>query len=86
MIRPATSTDITAGSHVQAELREALEAQVPAGHQLTDARVEMVKRSTELIGHGRYRSTEVREIEADDRDALDALVPDGWQLLSVRIV
>lgn len=86
MIRPTATADLTAHSHVQADLRDALEGQVPPGHELTDARVEMVKRSTELIGHGRYRSIEVREIEADDMVALRAKVPEGWQLLNVRSV
>jgi hypothetical protein len=84
LIRPSAVTEITATAHVQADLREALEAQVPAGSELIEARVEMVKGSTEIIGHGKYRSTQTREIEADDIDALQQLVPEGHQLLSVR--
>ncbi|MEV5340927.1 MULTISPECIES: hypothetical protein [Actinomycetes] len=86
MIRPTATANLPAHSHVQADLRDGLERQVPAGHELTHARVEMVKGSTELIGHGRYRSAEFHEIEADDMTALRAKVPEGWQLLNVRSV
>lgn len=86
VIRRNDSGEIEAEAETQAEVREALEAQVPAGHVLTDATVAMIKHSTRIRAVGKYRHTETAEIEADDRAALDAKVPEGWSLMSVRLV
>ncbi|MGK9222091.1 hypothetical protein [Microbacterium sp. SA075R] len=84
VIRRNDSGKLEAEAETQAEVREALEAQVPAGHVLTDATVAMAKRSTRISAVGVYRSTEIAEIEADDMASLEAKVPEGWSLLSVR--
>ena len=84
VIRREDGGQLEAEAETQAEVREALEAQVPAGHVLTDARVSMVKRSTRISAVGRYRHTEIAEIEADDMAALETKVPEGWKLMSVR--
>ncbi|WP_290106297.1 hypothetical protein [Microbacterium oryzae] len=84
VIRRDDGGQLEAEAETQAEVREALEAQVPAGHVLTDARVAMIKRSTRISAVGRYRHTEIAEVEADDMTALEAKVPEGWKLMSVR--
>ncbi|WOF23962.1 hypothetical protein N8K70_04585 [Microbacterium betulae] len=86
VIRRNDSGEIEAEAETQAEVRAALEEQVPAGHVLTDATVSMIKRSTRIRAVGKHRHTETAEIEADDRAALDAKVPEGWSLMSVRLV
>lgn len=84
VIRRNDNGRLEAEAETQAEVREALEAQVPAGYVLTDATVSMAKRSTRISAVGVYRHTETAEIEADDLPALEAKVPEGWSLLSVR--
>lgn len=84
VIRRNDGGEIDAEEETQAEVRAALEAQVPDGHMLTDATVAMMKGTTRIRATGRYRSTETKDIEADDMPALLAEVPDGWSLISVR--
>ncbi|GAA4784492.1 hypothetical protein [Microbacterium gilvum] len=86
VIRRNDVGEIGAEAQTQEDVRTALEAQVPEGYILTDATVSMAKRSTSITAAGRYRSTEIAEIEADDMAALEAKVPEGWGLMSVRAV
>lgn len=87
MVRPTETRELTAEGDSLESVHRALEAKVPAGWKLTDAKVAMIKGSTALTVAGKAaRWGDVREIEADDMPSLEAKVPDGWQLLSVRRV
>lgn len=87
MVRPTETRELTAEGDSLETVHRALEAQVPAGWKLTDAKVAMIKGSTALTVAGKMaRWGETREIEADDMAALEAKIPEGWRLLSVRHV
>ncbi|CAM5537099.1 hypothetical protein [Leifsonia shinshuensis] len=74
-----------------AEAREAIEAQVPAGHDLVEV-LHQSQRTGGVVATARTRPTETRELTAEGRSyeeakaALSAAVPDGWRILSTRVV
>lgn len=85
LIRPIESRTITVEGHSLAEIRTQLDKLTPAGWELADAPVNMVKGSTLITSTGIIQRRDgVREIEGDTMAQLEAKVPDGWALLSVR--
>ncbi len=85
-IRPTATTELVAEGHDRGSAYEALEALVPAGHELVRAHFSMKDGVTTAIGV--IRPDRVEPIEAEGTDyaaanaALLAAVPEGYVLLS----
>lgn len=81
-IRPTATTELVAEGHDRGSAYEALEALVPAGHELVRAHFSMKNGVT--TGTGVIRPDRVEAIEAEGADyeaanaSLVAQVPDGY--------
>lgn len=84
-IRPTATTELVAEGHDRGSAYEALEALVPAGHELIQAHFSMKSGVTTARGTIRPDRTETIEAEGADyaaaNAALEAQVPDGYVLL-----
>jgi len=84
-IRPTATTELVAEGHDRGSAYEALEALVPAGHELIQAHFSMKAGVT--TARGTIRPDRPETIEAEGADyaaanaALEAQVPDGYVLL-----
>jgi hypothetical protein len=74
-----------------AEAREAIEEQIPAGHDLIEV-LHQSQRTGGVVATARTRPTETRELTAEGatydeaKTSLAAAVPEGWRILSTRVV
>jgi len=83
-IRSTETIELTATADSLAAARLLVDAQVPAGFEITSVMPQMVKGTSDVTLNARARSTQTRELEAVDLEALRTAAPAGWQLMAVR--